>query len=131
MRLTFLTILVLIPLLLAAASAQETKTKNDKDETCPGPVYEPKEVTRRAKIKVPEVTMTDEARTRKLQGTVSLTAVLCRTGRVTDIEVVQGLPYGMTERVVEALRDMKFTPAEKDGEEVSQRLRAEFNFNMY
>jgi TonB family protein len=75
--------------------------------------------------------MTDEARAKYVKGTVSLTVVFCQTGRVTDIKVVKGLPYGMTERVLAAIRDLKFKPAEKDGQEVSQRQRIAYNFNIY
>ena len=32
-----------------------------------------------------------------INGRVALTAVLCRSGHVTDIQVVKGLSYGLTE----------------------------------
>lgn len=131
MRLTFFLIaVVLITESFTSASGQGAKSENDENETCSGQVYERKEVTRPAQIRLPVVLLTEEARAKNLRGTLSLTAVLCRTGRVTDIVVVKELPYGMTGRVVEALRRTKFTPAVKDGEEVSQKVRAEFRFNV-
>lgn len=58
----------------------------------------------------------------KVTGLVQIRAVLCVTGKVTDIEVIRGLPYGVTESVIRALLKTKFEPAEKDGQPVSQYL---------
>ena len=38
-------------------------------------------------------------------GTVLISAILCRDGRVTDIEVVKGLPFGVTESAVNNVRN--------------------------
>jgi len=73
--------------------------------------------------------MTKEALEHGVHGRVVLEAVLCRTSRVTDLQVLVSLPYGMTEKAVEAVRQMKFIPAEKDWHTVSQRMRFEFHFN--
>lgn len=101
----------------------------DAGGSCGGQVFKAGEVARKARIKSkPEPGFTDEARAHGVGGTVRLTAVLCRTGRVTDIRVVQGLPHGMTGRAVEAARRMKFEPARKDGRKVSQSITLEYNF---
>lgn len=123
----------LLPLIVLALLnfGQEAERKSAKDDTCPGTIYERKEVARPARFRMPVVDVTDEARANLKKGTVLLVAVLCRDGRVTDITVTKSLPYGMTERVVEAVRVMKFIPAEKDGQVVSQRAKMEFQFNIY
>jgi len=59
---------------------------------------------------------------------VVLTAVFCKSGRVTDIRVIEGLPYGVTEQAIEAARQTQFTPAEKDGQPVSQATKFVFKF---
>src|SRR5215204_44274 len=98
-------------------------------ETCPGPVSSAKEVTRKAKITYRrEPAFTEEARAHGTEGEVVLTAVWCRTGKVTDIKVIKGLPDGLTEAAVEATRGTKFEPAEKGGELVSQHLKRVFHF---
>ena len=103
-----------------------------QEETCSGPVFKAKEVTRRAKITyIREPGFTEEARAHGVEGTVVLTAVLCRTGKVTDIKVIKGLPDGLTEAAVESTRGIRFEPAEKDGEAVSQGLRRELEFVIY
>ena len=125
------TVLILANLINVSTQGRDDRLNPDEHEACAGPVYERKEVSRPAKFTLPEVGMTNEARAKGKAVRVGLTAVLCRTGRVTDIRVVKGAPDGMMEKVVEALRRMKFTPAEKDGAEVSQRLRVEFEFLVY
>src|SRR5918912_906396 len=114
MRRSIIPATIFIAMLSASALGQDAK-QDKSEETCAGPVYERKEVTRPSKFAYrQEPQYTEEARAHQLHGLVILTVILCRTGQVTDIVVVEGLPYGMTERVVEAVRRFKFIPAEKD-----------------
>jgi len=41
------------------------------------------------------------------------------------------LKDGMTEAAIEAARNIRFFPAEKDGKPVSQWMTLEYNFNLY
>jgi hypothetical protein len=50
---------------------------------------------------------------------------------VQGISVVKGLPDGLTERAISAAKQIRFTPAEKDGRTVSQYVTLEYNFNIY
>ena len=105
------------------------ETKNDD---CSGPVYKVSEVTRGAKIiHMPEPGFTEEARAHNVQGRVVVTAVLCRTGKVTNIEVVESLPHGLTEKTVEATRRIEFEPEEQEGQPASQRIKRVCNFKIY
>jgi TonB family protein len=131
MRILIPTTILLAAFLLSTARGQDAERTTDGDETCPWPVYHREEVSRPAEFRLPDVEITEEARAKMRRGTVALRAVLCRTGRVTDIVVTKRSPYGMTERVMEAVRGMKFEPAERDGDKVSQSARMEFNFNVY
>jgi len=45
---------------------------------------------------------------------------------VTDIETVHKLPYGITEKAIDAAKRARFIPAEKDGQTVSQRATFEY-----
>ena len=122
---------VLILISLNAASGQDGG-RPPEEERCSGPVYSARAVTRRAKItSIREPGYTDKARSNGVRGRVVLTLVLCRTGKVTDIKVVKGLPDGLTEAAIASTRSLKFKPAEKDGEAVSQFLTREFNFNIF
>jgi TonB family protein len=90
------------------------------------------EVTRRAVITYrPEPNFTETARRNNVTGTVRLRAVLTASGQVTNISVLKGLPDGLTERAIAAARQIRFTPAQKDGRAVSQWVVIEYNFNIY
>src|SRR5215207_8937642 len=122
----------LLALMFVIVASGQDAGRHQEEETCSGPVYRAKEVTRRAKIThTREPGYTEKARANGVRGRVVLTAVLCRTGKVTDIKVVKGLPDGLTEEAIESTRGIKFEPAEKDGEEVSQSLTRECNFNLF
>jgi TonB family protein len=87
---------------------------------------------RRAVIeKRPEPGTTAEARANHTGGVVRLRAILSASGKVTHIEVLQGLPNGLTKKAIEAAKKIKFTPAEKDGHPVSQYVVIEYNFDIY
>jgi TonB family protein len=91
-----------------------------------------REVTRKAIITYkPEPGFTEEARKFSVTGVVRLRAILAATGEVTGMVVVKGLPHGLTERAIAAARQVRFTPAEKDGHAVSQYIVFEYNFNIY
>jgi TonB family protein len=90
------------------------------------------EVTRKAVItSKPEPGFTEEARKNNVTGVVRLRAILHASGAVQGISVVKGLPDGLTEKAISAARQIRFTPAEKDGRSVSQYVVLEYNFNIY
>jgi TonB family protein len=95
-------------------------------------VFNPKEVNQKARILArPEPQYTEEARKNQVSGTVVLRAVFSSGGQVTNIRTVSGLPYGLTERAIAAARQIRFSPAMKDGRAVSQYIQIEYNFNLY
>ena len=125
----FLGSLGLMLLMFASLSAQESG-REASHETCVGPIYKSREVSRRATFTSrPAPSLTDEAMANGVRGQVVLSAVLCNSGRVTDIQVIEGLPFGVTERAIVAARQTKFTPAEKDGQAVSVATKFVFKFS--
>ena len=62
---------------------------------------------------------------------VKLRLALRADGTVSDISVVKGLPHGLTERAIEAAKKIRFTPAQREGRNVSQWISVEYNFNIY
>jgi TonB family protein len=90
------------------------------------------EVTRKALITFkPEPGFTEDARKNNVTGVVRLRAILHASGSVTNVSVVKGLPDGLTEKAIAAAKQIRFTPAEKDGHTVSQYIVLEYNFNIY
>ena len=74
---------------------------------------------------------TREGRDNKVEGIVVLRSVFGADALLRDIEVVRGLPYGLTEKAIEAAKKIRFEPAIKDGQPVSVRGNIEFSFNLY
>jgi TonB family protein len=96
------------------------------------PVYRPQDVSRKAAIIArPEPPYTEEARRNREKGTVVLRGVLGADGQVTSLRVRAGLKDGLTEKAIEAALALRFFPAEKDGQPVSQYIQIEYNFNLY
>ncbi len=95
-------------------------------------IYNGSQVSERAKIvSRPRPQYTEEARKNQIEGSVVLRAIFTSEGEVTNIRVVSGLPFGLTERAIAATRMIKFTPAIKDGRSVSMHIQLEYNFSLY
>jgi len=86
---------------------------------------------KRVVISKPEPWYTEDARQAGITGTVVLRVVLSSTGKVTNIQVVRGLPKGLTENAIEAARSLRFIPAVKDGHFVSFSVQLEYYFSLY
>jgi TonB family protein len=95
-------------------------------------IYKGAEVDTKVRlISKPEPSYTEEARNKGIVGTVVLKAVFSASGKVTNIRVVQGVPYGLTERAITVARKIRFVPATKEGKFVSMWMQLEYNFNIF
>jgi TonB family protein len=95
-------------------------------------VFTSREVDSKVQIlSKPKPSYTEDARKNQVQGTVVLRVVFSSAGSVTNITLVRGLPNGLSERAIAAAREIKFTPATKDGRAVSVSMLLEYNFNLY
>ena len=79
----------------------------------------------------PEPSYTESARQAKTKGAVVLKAVFAANGGITDVQVVSGLPFGLTEQALTAVKQIRFVPGIKNGNYVSTTLQLEYNFNLY
>jgi TonB family protein len=85
-----------------------------------------------AVIKVkPQPQYTKAALRHQVQGTVMLRVNLHSSGRVRDVCVVEGLPYGLTRRAVEAAYRIEFEPAVKEVRPVSVTTLIQYEFSTY
>jgi TonB family protein len=95
-------------------------------------IFTGKEVDKKIRLAMkPEPMYTEEARLNQITGTVVLKCVFASNGSVTNIRTISGLPYGLTERAIDAARKIKFIPATKDGRFASMWMQLEYNFNLY
>jgi len=90
------------------------------------------EVTTKARVLAkPEPRYSEEARRAQITGTVVLRVVFSADGIIRHILVIRGLPFGLTERAIEAARGIRFTPATINGVPVSMFVQVEYNFHLY
>jgi Surface antigen variable number repeat len=114
-------------IMLAALSISAQVQDHEK---CSGKIYGGQEVTKRARIlEYADVSMITRAEP-NVHGKIVLAAVLCRSGRVTDIRIVKGLSPTVNEFTIAALKLVRFVPAELRWQSVSQRTNFEFNFGV-
>jgi TonB family protein len=73
---------------------------------------------------------TEEARRAQVEGAVKLAVVLGANGTVSEITVARALGYGLDQKAIEAARELRFIPAQKDGHTVSVRVFLEFKFSL-
>ena len=66
---------------------------------------------------------TEEARAAATEGVVVLDLTVGADGRSHDVNVVTGLPHGLTEAAITALQGCRFSPGEKSGQAVATRVR--------
>lgn len=71
---------------------------------------------------------TSRARTIGVVGAVVLLVSIDATGKVTDVEVVSGLPYGLDEAAVRAVRNWTYQPALTDGKPVAAQIEVTVHF---
>jgi TonB family protein len=115
-----------------AATPQAERTPGAPCGSGDDRAFRPGELTRRATIFArPEPTYTEWARKFSVTGTVRVRAILKADGTVGSAAALTRLPHGLTRKALEAMRAIKFEPAEKDGCKVSQYVTVDYNFNIY
>ncbi len=73
----------------------------------------------------------EEARKAKYQGTCILGLIVDAEGRPTNIHVVTSLGMGLDEKAIEAVKEWKFEPGQKDGHPVPTTINVEVDFHLY
>lgn len=73
----------------------------------------------------------EEAREKRVQGAVVLLATFTASGQITDIRVLRGQPYGLTEEAIQAAKRIRFQPAVENGVAITVRAQLEYNFALY
>src|SRR5439155_11085679 len=73
---------------------------------------------------------TEDARRRGLAGEVVLEIVVRRDGSVGDVKLLQGLGSGLNDRAVQAVRQWRFSPAERLGTPVDVIVEVSVEFKL-
>jgi len=116
-------------ILPTAAFCQENAAKEDTYEgeamcrlrrgVFPHPVYRP------------EPEYDNQARKKKIQGTVFLSTVITKEGRTADIKVVKTLTPGLDQQAIKAVSRWRFEPVTQDGQPCPMRVQVEVSFHLY
>ena len=92
-------------------------------------VFGATEVKQRAKlIDAPPAIYPEAARAAGADGEVRLRLVLASDGTVKNVFPMKALKFGMTEAAMDAARQIKFTPAVRDGQPASQFATLSYEF---
>jgi TonB family protein len=79
----------------------------------------------------PQPSYTDPARQAKLQGTLMLQVVVTADGRASTAGVVRGLPYGLNEQAINAVKGWHLQPATRGNEPLTCSVVIEMTFHLY
>lgn len=74
---------------------------------------------------------TEEARSHGIQGKVTLRVTFLASGGIGSITTIKGLPFGLTEQAVEAVKKIKFEPEHVNGVARTTARPVSFTFNIY
>jgi TonB family protein len=78
----------------------------------------------------PKPLYTSEGRAKKIEGEVLLQVVFTASGEVQVLHVLKGLGYGLDESAQNAARQIKFNPAQKDGQAVDSSAVVHIVFEL-
>jgi len=81
-------------------------------------------------ISKPEPKYTEPARKARVTGVVVVEAIINRQGHVEEVKVLKGLPMGLSEEAVEAVKRWRFKPGTLNGEPVDVIFSLTVNFKM-
>jgi TonB family protein len=73
---------------------------------------------------------TEEARQRGLSGEVLLEIIVRRDGSVGDVKILQGMPAGLNDRAIQAVKQWKFAPARRLGTPVDVIVEVGVEFKL-
>lgn len=66
-----------------------------------------------------------------VQGTITLRVQFLASGKIGKISPISELPYGLTEKAIEAAEKIKFEPAIKNGKPITVAKSVQFSFTIY
>jgi TonB family protein len=127
---TFASLIILLCCAFAHAQ-QPTPSPSPTPSECSVQAYRAPDLDRKAKILEfphPDFGVADMEKYRN--SVVVLRGLLCGSGKVTNLKVVQGVADRVDEEAIKTAKKIKFRPAQKDGRDVSQWLQFEYRLRV-
>lgn len=88
------------------------------------------DVIRPVAINNPQPRYTEEARRLKLEGSISLVVLVTEGGEVDSVVLIRGLGNVLDQQAIEAARELKFSPARKNGNPIPFWQKVVMGFNL-
>ena len=95
-----------------------------------GPIRVGGDVKPPEKISAPPPQYTEIARKARIQGVVIVEAIIDKAGQVKNVKVLKGLPMGLDQAAVDAIKRWKFKPATLNGKPVDVYYNLTVNFQL-
>lgn len=95
-----------------------------------GPIIVAGDVVPPEKVDAPPPQYTEIARKARVQGVVIVQAIIDKEGKVTNVKVLKGLPMGLEDAAVDAVKRWKFRPATLNGKPVAVYYNLTVNFRI-
>lgn len=95
-----------------------------------GPIRVGGDVKPPEKINYPSPQYTEIARKARIQGVVIVEAIIDKSGKVTNVKVLKGLPMGLDQAAADAVSRWTFKPATLNGKPVAVIYNLTVNFQL-
>jgi protein TonB len=95
-----------------------------------GPIIVAGDVQKPEKLSGPDPVYTEIARKARIQGVVIVQAIIDKGGDVQNVKVLKGLPMGLDQAAVDAVKKWKFKPATLNGKPVAVYYNLTVNFRI-
>jgi TonB family protein len=82
-------------------------------------------------LNAPDPPYSEEARKKKVQGTVLLRVIIGPDGKAHNVVVTRSVGYGLDEKAVESVKQWTFQPSELNGTAVPVVINIEVRFHLY
>ena len=95
-----------------------------------GPIRVGGDVAPPNKLFSPQPQYTEIARKARITGVVIVEAIIDKSGSVTNVKVLKGLPMGLDQAAVDAIKKWRFEPATLNGKPVAVIYNLTVNFQL-
>jgi TonB family protein len=107
-----------------SSTAEMVQTQLGPTLKVTGPEHAPK-VLRHVEPMYPGI-----ARTNRVRGLVKMNTLISMNGDVVDVEILEGLPDGLSEAAAQAVRQWKFAPTVRGGAAIPVLFEMYINFKL-
>jgi len=123
-KLAAVSLAFMLPALVCAGDSDKSQAQADNER-----VYEIADVAKPPRLTRQVNPDYSKARGVRIKGSVEIGAIISSQGVPKEVRVVQGLNPEVDRSAVDAIKQWRFLPAEKDGRPVSVKVNIELEFH--